>query len=378
MKYYLIAGERSGDLHGANLIKALLQQDPEAQIRCWGGDAMQAAGGDLVVHYRDTAFMGFWEVFKNLRTIRRLMQRCQQDLLRFMPDALVLIDYPGFNLRIAKFAKRQNLRVFYYISPKLWAWNQSRAKKVKAYVDHMYVILPFEKEFYQQHDYEVQYVGNPLFDAIRDFTPSSDFESKYLTDGRPLIALLPGSREQEIALMTEMMLTVADRFPEYHFAVAAVDNVPAHFYEVARRHPSVSVITGQTYEILCHARAAVVTSGTATLETALFEVPQVVTYRMSPITYQIARRLIRVPYISLVNLIANRPVVPELIQGDFNADRIAQWLPDLVEPTAVRDQQLADYRAIKEQLGDHNTSATVAKHIFDIVTSSKVAKKRPV
>ena len=367
MKYYLIAGERSGDLHGSNLIKALRAQDPSADIRCWGGDAMQAAGGELVVHYRDTAFMGFWEVFKNLPTIRRLLRQCQEDVVQFQPDALVLIDYPGFNLRMASYAKKRGIRVFYYISPKLWAWNPSRAKKIKAHVDHMYVILPFEEAFYRQYDYKVEYVGNPLFDAIRNFTPSPDFEGKYQSDGRPLIALLPGSRQQEITLMIEMMLTVADQFPQYHFAVAAVDNVPASFYDAARHHPDVSVLTGHTYDILYHAQAAVVTSGTATLETALFDVPQIVTYRMSPITYQIARRVIRVPYISLVNLVANREVVPELIQRDFNAERIAELLPTLAEPSPARERQLADYRAIKEQLGEHNTSATVAARILEVI-----------
>ena len=373
MKYYLIAGERSGDLHGSHLVKALRRQDASAQIRGWGGDAMQAAGLDLVVHYRDTAFMGFWEVFKNLPTIRRLLRQCQDDVLRFEPDALVLIDYPGFNLRMAKFAKEHGIRVFYYISPKLWAWNQSRAKKVKANVDHMYVILPFEEEFYQQYDYRVEYVGNPLFDAIRDFRPSPDFAAQHLSDGRPLVALLPGSRQQEISLMIEMMLTVADQFPQYHFAVAAVDNVPASFYDAARQHPDVSVITGQTYDILHHARAAVVTSGTATLETALFDVPQIVTYRMSSVTYQIARRVIRVLYISLVNLIAQQAVVPELIQRDFNANRIAEILPSLVEPSTVRDQQLAGYASIKEQLGEHNTSETVAAKIVATLKEAQLA-----
>ena len=368
MKYYLIAGERSGDLHGANLIKALRQQDSQAQVRCWGGDAMQAAGGELVVHYRDTAYMGFWEVFKNLRTIRRLLKHCQQDLLRYQPDALVLIDYPGFNLRMAKFAQQHGLRVFYYISPKVWAWNRARAKKIKDTVDHMYVILPFEEAFYQEYDYQVQYVGNPLFDAIRDFEPAADFAITYLPDDRPVVALLPGSRQQEIALMLEMMLHVADRFPNYHFVVAGVDNVPTSFYDAVRHHPAVTVVVNQTYDVLHHARAAIVTSGTATLETALFEVPQLVTYRMSAITYQIARRVIRVPYISLVNLVAERAAVPELIQNDFNAERIAELLPELVDDTPVRQQQLADYQSIKERLGDHEASATVAKRILQALT----------
>ncbi len=369
MKYYLIAGERSGDLHGANLIKALRQQDPQAQVRCWGGDAMQAAGGELVVHYRDTAFMGFWEVFKNLRTIRRLLKHCQQDLLRYQPDALVLIDYPGFNLRMAKFAQQHGLRVFYYISPKVWAWNQSRAKKIKATVDHMYVILPFEEAFYRKYDYAVQYVGNPLFDAIRDFEPAADFATTYLPDDRPVVALLPGSRQQEIALMLEMMLHVANRFPDYHFVVAGVDNVPTSFYDAVRHHPAVTVVMNQTYDVLHHARAAIVTSGTATLETALFEVPQLVTYRMSAITYQIARRVIRVPYISLVNLVAERAAVPELIQNDFNAERIAELLPGLVDDTPVRQQQIDDYRQIKDRLGDREASATVAKDIMRVLSN---------
>ena len=364
MKYYLIAGERSGDLHGANLIKALRQQDPAAQVRCWGGDAMQAAGGELVVHYRDTAFMGFWEVFKNLRTIRHLLKRCQQDLRRYQPDALVLIDYPGFNLRIAKFAKQHGLRVFYYISPKVWAWNQSRAKKIKATVDHMYVILPFEEAFYRKYDYKVQYVGNPLFDAIRDFRPDKSFAANHLSDDRPVVALLPGSRQQEIALMLDMMLHVTDRFPDYHFVVAGVDNVPASFYDAGRDHPAVTIVMNQTYDVLHHARAAIVTSGTATLETALFEVPQMVTYRMSAITYQIARRVIRVPYISLVNLVAERAAVPELIQADFNIERISALLPKLMDDTPVRQQQIDDYRQIKDRLGDREASATVAKCIL--------------
>ena len=376
MKYYLIAGERSGDLHGSNLIKALRRQDAEADIRCWGGDAMQAAGGELVVHYRDTAFMGFWEVFKNLPTIRRLLRQCQEDVLRFRPDALVLIDYPGFNLRMAKYAKAQGIRVFYYISPKIWAWNQSRAKKIKATVDHMFVILPFEEAFYRQYDYEVQYVGNPLFDAIRDFTPSNQFATDLMTDDRPVIALLPGSRKQEISIMLEMLLTVAARFPTYRFVVAAVDNVPASFYDAVRNHPAVSIVTGQTYDLLHHARAAVVASGTATLETALFEVPQIVTYRMSPITYQIARRVIRVPYISLVNLIADREVVPELIQRDFNAERIAEILPTLVEDTPAREGQLAGYRSIKNQLGEHDTSAVVAAQIVEKADGGMANRRR--
>ena len=363
MKYYLIAGERSGDLHGANLIKALKQQDPEAVIRCWGGDAMQRAGGELVVHYRDTAFMGFWEVFVNLRTIRRFLRQCQEDVLVFRPDALILIDYAGFNLRIARFAKQQGLRTFYYISPKVWAWNQSRAKKIKAVVDHMFVILPFEKAFYEQYDYAVDYVGNPLLDAIRDFEPNPDFKQAHELDERPVVALLPGSREQEVKNMLEVMLDVVPRFPECQFVVAAVDNIPFSLYQAIESHPAVKVMVNQTYDLLSHAEAAVVTSGTATLETALFEVPQLVVYQTSWVSYKIARSLIKVPYISLVNLIAEKEVVPELIQQDFSEEVIVEKLRLLTAESEMRKQQLADYRELKEKLGDMNTSETVARLI---------------
>ena len=363
MKYYLIAGERSGDLHGANLIKALKQQDPEAVIRCWGGDAMQKAGGELVVHYRDTAFMGFWEVFVNLRAIRRFLRQCQEDVLAFRPDALILIDYAGFNLRIARFAKQQGLRTFYYISPKVWAWNQSRAKKIKAVVDHMFVILPFEKAFYEQYDYAVDYVGNPLLDAIRDFEPNPDFKQAHELDERPVVALLPGSREQEVKNMLDVMLDVVPRFPECQFAVAAVDNVPFSLYQAIESHPSVKVLMNQTYDLLSHADAAVVTSGTATLETALFEVPQVVVYQTSWVSYKIARSLIKVPYISLVNLIAEKEVVPELIQQDFSEEVIVEKLRLLTTESEMRKQQLVDYQELKEKLGDMNTSETVARLI---------------
>ncbi len=358
MKYYLIAGERSGDLHGANLMRALKEKDPQAEMRCWGGDAMQQAGGTLVKHFRDLAFMGFWEVATNLRTILNLLKFCRQDVAAFQPDVLILIDYPGFNMRMAKFAHQQGIRVFYYISPKLWAWNQSRAKKIKAYVDRMFVILPFEKEFYQRYDYPVDYVGNPLLDAIRHFEPDASFAAQYASVS--VIAVLPGSRRQEVQHILTVMMAVAAHFPAYQFLVAAVDNLPDELYAPARQMDNVQVMAHKTYDILHLAQAAIVTSGTATLETALFEVPQIVCYKMSPVTYQIARRVIQVPYISLVNLIVREAVVPELIQSDLNAKRLQQELAAILKDSLQRKRQEEGYRKLKELIGTHRPSEQAA------------------
>jgi lipid-A-disaccharide synthase len=363
MKYYIIAGERSGDLHGANLIKALKNEDPAAHIRCWGGDAMQAAGGELVVHYRELAFMGFLEVVQNLLTIRKFLRQCEKDLLAYRPDVLVLIDYAGFNMRMAAFAKKHGIKVNYYISPKLWAWNQGRARKVKAHVDRMFVILPFEKEFYRKFDYQAEYVGNPLLDAVRDFKPDPQFRQKYQLDERPIIAVLPGSRKQEVTYMLNTMLEVAGAFPDQQFAVAAVNNLPDSLYAEARNASNVRVIEGKTYDILHQARAALVTSGTATLETALFEVPQLVCYKTSFISYQIAKSLIRVPFISLVNLIAEEEVVPELIQADFNTTKLKDGLKELLSEGEERRAQLAAYKSIKRVLGNERPSEKVARLI---------------
>lgn len=361
MKYYIIAGERSGDLHGANLINALRTNDKQANIRCWGGDAMQQAGGELVKHYRDLAFMGFWEVFINLRTILGNIKFCKKDILQYQPDVLILIDYPGFNLRMAKFARKQGLKVFYYISPKVWAWNTGRARQIKANVDHMFVILPFEQAFYQQYDYQVDYVGNPLLDAVRSFAPDEVFRQQYLENKPPVIAVLPGSRKQEVINILSVMMTITRDFPDHQFLVAAVDNLPDELYEPARRQDNVEVITNRTYDILHAAHAAIVTSGTATLETALFEVPQVVCYKTSIITYRIIKSLIKVPYISLVNLIAEQKVVPELIQDDLNTQHLQQELQDIVDDSPVRKKQLQGYAALKKIMGDYRPSEQAAK-----------------
>ncbi len=306
MKYFLVAGERSGDLHGSNLIKALKQRDSAAAFCGFGGEYMEQEGMQLLVHYNEMAFMGFLEVVKNLRSIQGYMQQCKEEIRRFRPDALVLIDYAGFNLRIARWAKKQGIKVFYYISPKVWAWNQKRALKIKKTVDHMFVIMPFEQEFYARYNYKVDFVGNPLLDAIRDFVPDADFLKKHQIEDQPLVAVLPGSRRQEIENMLGYMLDLIPAFPGHRFVVAGIKNIPREYYRLALENPAAVVVFDDTYNLLSHAEAALVTSGTATLETALFEVPQVVCYKTSWVSYQIAKRLVKIEYISLVNLIAGR------------------------------------------------------------------------
>lgn len=371
MKYYLIAGEASGDLHGANLIKAFHKKDPAANCRVWGGDLMQAAGSTLVKHYRDLAFMGFIEVVKNLRTILGNIKFCKKDISAFQPDVLVLIDYPGFNLRIAKWAKKQGIRVVYYISPQIWAWNSSRVHGIKKSVDQMLVILPFEKAFYAKYDMKVDFVGHPLLDAIRDLGRSSDFSKKNKLDQRPIIALLPGSRRQEISRMLRTMLQLIPDFPTYQFIIAAAPSMPLDFYySILKKEnvspSSVAIVAQQTYDVLQHATAALVTSGTATLETALFKVPQVVCYEGSPISYFIARRLVNVSYISLVNLIMDKMVVTELIQKDFNKKNLSNELKAILSGTK-RDQMLEDYEVLIEKLGTHGASDKAAELIISEV-----------
>lgn len=365
MKYYIIAGERSGDLHGGNLIKALKVADPEAQIRCWGGESMQKAGGELVVHYKEMAFMGFWEVFTNLNTIQKRIKFCKEDILEFKPDAVILIDYAGFNMRIAKFAKANKIPTHYYISPKIWAWNQKRAYKIKRSVDHMYVILPFEKDFYRKFDYEVDYVGNPLLDAISAFQPAEDFIGNTLE--KPVIGILPGSRKQEVLHMLDKLREIVPFFPDYHFIVAGVSNLETSLYQSVSRLDNVSLVFDQAYDVLSCATAALVTSGTATLETALFEVPQVVVYKTSGVSYAIAKRLIKVDYISLVNLILNKEAVKELIQQDFTIENLRKELAQLLPGQAKREEVLKDYSELKEMMGNMDTSKTSAQLIVERV-----------
>ena len=357
MKYYLIAGERSGDLHGANLMKGIKANDPEAQFRGWGGDMMQEEGIDLVTHYKDTAFMGFLEVAMNIRKITGFLKKCKKDILAYKPDVIVLIDYPGFNLRIAAFGKAHGIKTFYYISPKVWAWNQKRALKIKKNIDRMFVIFPFEIDFYKKFDYQVDYVGNPLMDAIEAFKPDADFKKKNnLNAAQPVIALLPGSRRQEIINMLDLMLTVQPHFPDYQFVIAGVRNLPSSLYENYEALKNVSVVYESTYDLLAVSEAALVTSGTATLETALLNIPEVVCYKTSGFSYAVAKRLIRVPFISLVNLIMEKEVVRELIQDELNETELVKELGSILKTGSKREAQLKNYAVLHKLVGGSGAS----------------------
>lgn len=365
MRYYIIAGEASGDLHGSNLIKEIKKLDAAADVRCWGGDMMQAAGATLVKHYRDLAFMGFIEVVKNLPAIMKNLQFCKQDILAFQPNVLVLIDYPGFNLRIAEWAKQQGLRIAYYISPQVWAWKENRVKKIKRTVDKMLVILPFEKPFYQKWEYDVEYVGHPLIEVVEQEKQKPaipPFSTK------PIIALLPGSRQQEIFKKLPIMLSVSKNFPDYQFIVAKAPGLDPAFYDaLLQPYNNVSYVSGQTYALLQQAKAALVTSGTATLETALFGVPEVVCYKGSNISYQIGKRLIKVKYISLVNLIMDKLVVKELIQDELTPANLQKELIDLLNNPARMVQLTADYASLKQKLSEGGSaSANAARSIVQV------------
>ncbi len=363
MKYYLVAGEASGDLHGANLMKALKLHDPGAEFRFLGGDLMKAEGGDLVKHYREMAYMGFAEVLLNIRSILRNLKHAKADLLQYRPDALILVDFPGFNLKIAEFAKNHGIKVFYYISPKVWAWNQKRVLKIKQVVDKLFCILPFEVDFYRSWGMEVDYVGNPLLDAIADFEPDEQFMEKQRLSDKPVIALLPGSRKQEVSKILPVMLAVVAGFPDYQFVIAGAPSFSREFYDLFVKDLPVPVIFSQTYDILNNAEAAVVTSGTATLETALFHVPQVVVYKTSAISVAIARLVIRIKYISLVNLIMDKLVVKELIQEECNPENIASELRNLLNGQQ-RKEMLKDYIDLSLRMGDPGASEKTAELII--------------
>lgn len=370
MKYYIIAGEASGDLHGSNLMKELYKKDPQAEIRFWGGDLMQQAGGTLVKHHRDLAFMGFAEVVQNLGTILNNIKFCKQDILSFKPDAIIFIDYPGFNMRIAKWAKKEGFKTHYYISPQIWAWKENRIKAIKRDVDHMYIILPFEEEFYEtKHSYKVHFVGHPLIDAIhsRKAANPDDFRKEFGLDNRPVIALLPGSRKQEISKMLEGMLSVVDDFPDYQFVIAGAPSQEYSFYEQFLTDENVKFISNRTYDLLSIAHAALVTSGTATLETALFKVPEVVCYKGGWISYQIAKRIITLNYISLVNLIMDKEIVKELIQENFNTATIRHELQKILTPE-IRTNLLKQYDLLEKKLGGIGASEKTASLIIKYLT----------
>ncbi len=362
MKYYVIAGEASGDLHGSNLIQELHRKDEDAEVRCWGGELMQEAGATLVKHYKELAFMGFVEVAGHLRTIFNNINFCKEDIKRFSPEAIVLIDYPGFNLRIAEWAHEQGFKVIYYISPQVWAWKESRVKKIRRCVDEMIVILPFEKGFYDKWDYKVHYVGHPLAEVIKKAKEKGPGEP--ISD-KKIIALLPGSRKQEILKKLPIMLKMIRYFPEYVFVVARAPQQEDALYEtIVSRFPAenINFVKNKTYQLLQQADAALVTSGTATLETALFEVPQVVCYTANPVSYVLAKKLIKIKYISLVNLILDKEAVPELIQGDLNIERLRKELEAILYGFK-RQQQLADYKLLQEKLEEGNASEKAAEII---------------
>ena len=360
MKYYIIAGEASGDLHGSNLIKELKLLDTTATFRCWGGDKMQAAGASVVKHYSELAFMGFIEVVMNLRTIFKNLSFCKADILRYRPDALILIDYPGFNLRIAAWAKKQGFKVIYYISPQVWAWKKNRVTGIKKNVDKMLVILPFEKDFYANWQYEVEYVGHPLVQVINSFKEQNPFAAK-----QNIIAILPGSRKQEITTKLPVMLAVANKFPGYSFVVAKAPGIEVAFYDdFLKDYANVQAVSDSTYSLLSKASAALVTSGTATLETALFAVPQVVCYKGSPVSYAIAKRLVTIKYICLVNLIMDKAVVKELIQDELTPENIEKELHELLTNKNRQLQLQDDYTALKHLLSaGGNASANAALSI---------------
>jgi len=374
MKYYIIAGEASGDLHGSNLIKELKEVDKQSSFRCWGGDLMQQAGGNLVKHYRDLAFMGFTEVVSNLRTIFRNLKFCKEDIQQFKPDALILIDYPGFNLRIARWARQQGLKVIFYISPQVWAWKENRVRMMKECIDKMLVILPFEKNYFRDRwNWDVEYVGHPLVEVIEKKKMDINNQDAWRPEpGKQVIALLPGSRKQEIAIKLPIMLEVCKSFPSYQFIIAQAPSLDDLFYKsFTDPYPNVSSVKNKTYDLLLHSRAALVTSGTATLETALFGVPEVVCYKGSSISYQIAKRLIKVKYISLVNLIMDKLVVHELIQNDLTPENLKLELNELLSNEKRVEVLKKDYSDLKQLLSQGgNASAKAAHSIVDFLNAT--------
>jgi len=366
-KLYMISGEASGDLHGSNLVKALLNQNPELDIHAWGGERMEKAGATIVKHYKDLAFMGFTEVLLNLRTILKNISWCKKDIEAFKPDALILIDYPGFNLRIAKWAHDKGLKVFYYISPQIWAWKKKRIFKIKDTVDKMVVILPFEKEYYKKNGVEVEYYGHPLVDEVNDFKKTAIslpvFIEKNKLSDKPIIALIPGSREQEIKRMLPKMLSVVSNFPDNQFVIGAATSIPDKYYNQFLKDSSVPLLREQTYDLFNLSVAGLVTSGTATLEAGLFDMPQVVCYMGGAISIAIAKKVANVKYISLVNLILDREIVTELIQSDLTKDNMIKDLSRLLDPDYQKIIS-QNYSELHTVLGESETSAKVARSML--------------
>lgn len=362
MRYYIIAGERSGDLHGSNLVKALKHHHPHATFRGFGGEYMEAAGVTLAVNYREMAFMGFFELLTNANKIKTYIRKCKADILSYKPDVIILIDYGGFNLQIARFGKRSGIRIFYYIPPKYWAWYQNRARWLQPYVDHLFVILPFEKAFFKRFDWESDYVGNPVLDAVKAHVPAVDFRSKNgLPEQMPCVALLPGSRKQELKSIVPLLVRVAKRFPHHHFLVASVNNLEPSSYQPLRELENVTLIYEDTYNLLLNSNCAIVTSGTATLETGLFRVPQIVVYKANWISYIAGKLLVKVPFISLVNLIAGKEIVQELIQWRANTTSVSKELARIMDDDAYRQNMLSGYDDIIKILDTGSASENTAR-----------------
>ena len=374
LKLYIIAGEASGDLHGSNLIKALRARHDSLDIRAWGGDLMESAGAQIVKHYRDLAFMGFYEVLLNIRTILGNIRFCKNDITDYRPDALILIDYPGFNLRIARWAHEQKIPVLYYIAPQVWAWKESRIHAMRKHIHHLFVVLPFEKEYFEKHHMPVTFVGHPLLDQISTSSETKeDFKRNNKLNQKPIVALLPGSRKQEIKTMLPIMLEVTERFPEYQFVVAGAPSQTESFYLSVAQGKSLTILFGKTSEILRHADAGLVTSGTATLEAGIYQVPQVVCYKGSPISYAIAKKLIKIRYISLVNLILNRAAVTELIQHDLTPKNLEKHLRELLYSEPRIKQLQSDYRELHNALGGQGASERTANSMLKIIESFSVS-----
>lgn len=366
MKYFLIAGEASGDLHGANLIKAIRQKDPQSTFQFWGGDLMQAQAEGLLVHYKDVTIMGFIEVALNLKRIFRNIALCKQQIEEFKPDVVILIDYPGFNLRIAEFCKQQGIKTAYYIAPKIWAWKESRGKKLEQFVDRLLLIFPFEVSYFKKWKVDSVYVGNPLIDAIQAHLANHQSVPSFKQGDNPIVALMPGSRKQEISKILPVMLQVVHRFPQYHFIIAGAPGIQPEFYK-PWLNEQVEVVFGKTYQLLQHSTAALVCSGTATLETALFDVPQVCGYVANPVSYRIARLLVKnIKYISLVNLCLDKPAITELIQADFNAEKIEQELKAILPGGSKHKVLLSDYAHLKALLGHEGASSKAADSIINL------------
>jgi len=371
MKYFIIAGEASGDLHASNLIKALRMEDSEADFRFWGGDKMQEAAQQTPLkHMRELAFMGFVEVVQNLNSILKNIKLCKQQILEFKPDVLILVDYPGFNLKIAKFAHSEGFKVFYYISPKVWAWKKKRVYIIKENVDQMFCILPFELDFYQSYDVAVNYIGNPLMDAIAKFQKDKNLQTTDNKDTQPIIALLPGSREQELRRILPDMLQMVAEFPNYQFVLAATHSLPESIYKELIGEMPVRLVFDKTYEVLSQSEVALVTSGTATLETALLNIPQVVCYKANAASYTIAKNLVNIKFISLVNLIMDREIVKELIQNDLNKTLLKEELTAIIKGGGKREKMLSDYAEMKKRVGGAGASGRAAKLMVDYLRTT--------